>query len=150
MDYCIVSGIGKSNRSFLFLLILSLLMSILTVKSLWAITNIKRRVTLVLLIFVVHGGCFQMIGIWNNRLIGDTFWKLICGLLVWVPTRSSYRWPEFFLDMALLCHICDRSHLNCQTTLLHSHYNFHYGGCWSQIDSKPCWPTAQLPQFMNS
>ena len=77
-------------------------MTILPVKSPWDITIIARGVPLVLLVVAVHGGCCKIFGIWNNRLLGDPFWNLVCVLLGWVPNISSSLWPAIFLDMSLI------------------------------------------------
>ena len=47
------------------------------------------------------GSCWKIFGIWKNRLPSNPFWKLICGLLGWIPTRSIYLWSAVFLDMSL-------------------------------------------------
>ena len=77
-------------------------MEILTVKSPCKITIISKGATLVTLVVAGHGGCYNIFGIWNNRLLSDPLWNIICGILGWVPTRSSSLWPAVFLDMALL------------------------------------------------
>ena len=61
----------------------------------------KRCTPLVLLSVAVHSGCCQIFGIWENRLLSHPFWKLICGLLGWVPNRAISLLPAVFLDMAL-------------------------------------------------
>ena len=48
-----------------------------------------------------HGIFFKIFDIWNSRLLRNPLWKLICGLLGWVPTGASYIWPSVFLDMSL-------------------------------------------------
>ena len=46
--------------------------------------------TIFLLILVaLHGVCFQIFHIWNNRLIGDPFWNIYCGIIGWIITRTS-------------------------------------------------------------
>ena len=76
-------------------------MAILPVKSPCTLTIIARVAPLVLLVVAGRVGCCQIFGIWDNRLISHPLWKLICGLLGWVPTRDIYLWPAVFLDMAL-------------------------------------------------
>ena len=77
-------------------------MSILTVKAPSAIAIISRGTTLVLVVVAGHDVCCKIFGIWNNRLPINPFWKIICILLGWVPTRVVYLWPAVFVDMALL------------------------------------------------
>ena len=76
-------------------------MAILPVKSPCTMTIIERDAPLVLIVVAGHGGCCQIFGTWDNRLISHSFWKLICGILGWVPTRAISLWPAVFLDMAL-------------------------------------------------
>ena len=61
----------------------------------------SRGATYVLLVVAGHGGGCKIFGIWNNRLLSNPFWKLICGLLGWVPTRAISIWPAVFLEMSL-------------------------------------------------
>ena len=77
-------------------------MAILPVKLLCSITIITIGAPIVLLAVVGHGGCCNIFGILNNRLISDPFWKIVCVLLGWVPTRVSSLWPTVFLYRALL------------------------------------------------
>ena len=63
---------------------------------------IVRVAPLVLLVIAGHGGWYKIFGIWNNRLLSNPLWKLICGLLVWIPTRATYFWPVVTLFMALI------------------------------------------------
>ena len=74
-------------------------MYILPVKSPCTLTIIARIAPLVLLIAAGHGGCWKIFGIWNNRLLSHPLWKLIWGLLGWVPTRAFSLWPAVFLDI---------------------------------------------------
>ena len=90
------------NRWFIALIILPLIVAILPEKSLCTITIITRGAPLVILVAVGHGVCYKIFGIWNNRLISNPLWNLICGLLEWFTTRPIYLWPEIFLDMSLL------------------------------------------------
>ena len=90
------------NRLILALLISPLLMAILPVKYPCALTIIAIGAPPVLLVVADHGVCYKIFGIWNNRLLSDPFWKLVCGILLWVPTRANSLWPEFFLYMARL------------------------------------------------
>ena len=89
------------NRWLLSLLIFSLLVAILPVKSPCTNTIISVVTPLVLLVAVGHGGCCKIFGIWNNRLLSDPFWKIICGLLGWVITRAISLWPALFIEVAL-------------------------------------------------
>ena len=89
MNYCIGSGIGKTKRHFLVLLIFSLLVATLPVKSPCTIIIIERVAPLVLVVVTGHGGGCQIFGIRNNRLLGEPFWKLICGIIGSFPTRYS-------------------------------------------------------------
>ena len=57
--------------------------------------------TLVLIVVVGHGVCCQIFGIWYNMFHCYPFWKLIFGLLWWVPTGAISLWPAVFLDMDL-------------------------------------------------
>ena len=74
-------------------------MAILPVKSPCTLTIISRGAPLVLVVVAGHGGCFQIFGIWDNRIPSHPFWKLICGLIGCVTTRAISRWPAVFLDM---------------------------------------------------
>ena len=76
-------------------------MAILPVKSPCTLTIIARGSAIVLLVFAGHGGCCKIFGIWNNRLLSNPLWKLVCVILGWVPTRAISLWPEVFLDVAL-------------------------------------------------
>ena len=76
-------------------------MAILPVKSPCTLTIIARGAPLVLLVSSVHSGCCRILGIWDNRLLSRPFWKIIFGLLWWVPTRAISLWPAVLLDMAL-------------------------------------------------
>ena len=89
------------NRWILALLIFPLLVAVLPVKPPCTITIIARGTPLVLLVVSGHGYCCKIFGVWNNRLLSDPLWKLICRLIGWVPTRAISLWPEFFLDMAI-------------------------------------------------
>ena len=77
-------------------------MAILTVKPPCTLNIIARGAPLVLLVVAVRGGCCKIIDIWDNSFLSYPFWKFICGLLWWVPTRAIYLWHAVFLDMALL------------------------------------------------
>ena len=68
-------------------------------------TIIARGLPLVIIVVAGHGGCCKIFGIWNNRLLGDPFWKLICILLRWIPTRAISLWPALFLDRSLFSHL---------------------------------------------
>ena len=74
-------------------------MDILPVKSPYTLTIIARGAPLLILVVTSHGGCCQIFGIWDNKLLDHPLWKLICGLLGCVPTRDISRWPAVFLDM---------------------------------------------------
>ena len=76
-------------------------MAILQVKSPCILTIIERGAPLVLVVVAGHGGCCQMFGTWDNRLLSNQSWNLICGLLGWVPTISISFWSAVFLDMEL-------------------------------------------------
>ena len=78
-----------------------LLVSILPVKSPYTLTIIARDAPLVLLVVAGHGRCCRVFGIWDNRLSSHPLWKLIYGLLGWVPTISIPLLIAVFLDMAL-------------------------------------------------
>ena len=84
------------------MLLFPLLVVILTVKSPCTLTIIARGAPLVLIFVAGHGGCCRIFGIWNNRLLSNPFWKLICVLLGWVTTRDISIWPAVFLDTDLL------------------------------------------------
>ena len=71
-------------------------MAILPVKYPWAIAIIKRGEPRILLVVLVHFGCCKIFGIWNNRLIVDPLWALVCVLL------AISLWPADFLYMNLL------------------------------------------------
>ena len=73
----------------LALLISPLIMAILPGEPPCTITIIARGAPLVLVVVVGHGGCCKIFGILNNGLLIEPFWKIICGLLVRVPTRAS-------------------------------------------------------------
>ena len=90
------------NRWFLALLIFTLIVAILPVKSPWTITIIARGAPLVLLVIVDRGGCCNIFSILNNRLLSDPLCNLGCGLLGWVTIRASSLWPSLFLDISLL------------------------------------------------
>ena len=104
---------GKSNRLLYWwhnhkneptcswLAFFSLLMDILPVKYSCTLTIIARVAPLVLLVVAGHFCCNQIFSIWDNMLLSHPFWKFICGLLGWVPTRSISLWHAVFLDMAL-------------------------------------------------
>ena len=76
-------------------------MAILPVKCTCILTIIVRGAPLLLLVVLDHGGCCKIFGIWNNRLIGNSFWKIVCRRLGWVPTRTIYLWPAVFPGMDL-------------------------------------------------
>ena len=76
-------------------------MAILPVKSPCTTTNISRGAPIVLLDVAGHSGYCQIFGIWNNSLLSNPLWNLICRILLWDPTRSISFWPAVFLDMAL-------------------------------------------------
>ena len=78
-----------------------LIMAILPVKSPCTLTIIARGAPLVLLVVAGHVGCYQIFGIWDNRLLSHPLSNLICGILGWFPTRSISLLPAVFLDMAL-------------------------------------------------
>ena len=77
-------------------------MAILPVKYPCTIPIIARDAPLLLIVVAGNGGCYNICGILNNRLISNPSWDLTCGILGWIPTRSSSLWPEVFLDMFLL------------------------------------------------
>ena len=52
--------------------------------------------------FLVHGGCCKILGIWNNILLSEPFWKLVFVLLWWFPTSYSSLWPAVFLGVSIL------------------------------------------------
>ena len=76
-------------------------MAILPVKYSCTLIIIARGAPIVLLVVSGHGGCCQIFDIWDNRFLTYPFWKLICGLLWWAPTRAISLWPAVFLYMAL-------------------------------------------------
>ena len=76
-------------------------MDILPVKSPCTLTIITIGAPIVLLFVAGHGGCCQIFGIWDNRLLSNPLWNIVGGLLGWVPTRAISLWPAVFLDMAL-------------------------------------------------
>ena len=88
------------NRWLLSLLVFTLLVAFFPVRSPCTLTIIARGAPIVLVVVAGHSGCCQIFGIWDNRLRSHPFWKLICGLLGWVPTRAIYLWPVVFLDMS--------------------------------------------------
>ena len=100
IDYYIGGRIGKMNIWLLALIISPLLMTILPEKSPCTLPIISRGPQLVILVFAGHGGCFQIFGVWYNRILSNPLRKLICGLLGWDPTRAISLWPAVFLDMA--------------------------------------------------
>ena len=63
---------------------------------------ISRGSPLVILVVAGHGGCCNIFGILNNRLLSNPFWKLICGIIGWLPTGVIQLLPAVFIDMALL------------------------------------------------
>ena len=75
-------------------------MAILIVKSPCTATVIAIGAQLLFVFVAGHGGCWHIFGIWNSRLLGYPLWKLVRGIIVWVPNRSSSVWPAVFLDMA--------------------------------------------------
>ena len=77
-------------------------MDILLVKSPWTITIIPRGAPLVLIVVVGHDWCCYIFGIWSNSLFGEPLWRLIFGLLQWVPNGDISLLPLVFMEMALL------------------------------------------------
>ena len=51
---------------------------------------------------MLHGGCLAILHIWNNRLIGDPFWKISCCILGWIPTRTIFIVYVVLFDTSLL------------------------------------------------
>ena len=94
--------IVKTNRWLLALLIFPLLMAILPVIPPCTPTIIARGAPLLLIIVMGHGGCCKIFGIWNNRLLGNPFWKLIWGGLGWVPTEPFTFNLQYFLRWPFL------------------------------------------------
>ena len=88
---------------------------ILPVKSPCTLAAIERGASLVLLVVAGYGWCCKIFGIWNNRLLSYPLWKLVCGILRWVPTRDISLWPAVFLEIDIF------------TTLVTSHI---YPGIW--------------------
>ena len=76
-------------------------MDILPVKYPCTLTIIARGAPLLLLVIAGCGGCCQIFGIWDNRLLSHPLWKRICEHLGWVPTKDISLWPVVFLDMAI-------------------------------------------------
>ena len=76
-------------------------MSILPVKPPCTLTIIAKGAPLVLIVVVGHVVCCHIFGIWDNRLLSNPLWNLICVILWWVPTRSISLWTALFLDVAL-------------------------------------------------
>ena len=142
-----MAELEKTNRLSIALLIFPLHMAILPVKSPCTLTIISLGVPLVIIVVVGHGVCCKIFAIWNNRLLSNPFWKLVCVILGWFPTRAISLWPVVFLDMAIFA-TGDKSYLTWQTTLLHIPYHSHFGGSWSQLVSKNSWSTAQFTQCM--
>ena len=70
------------------MLIFTLLMAILPVKSPCTLTIIARGAPLVIIVVAGHGRCCKIFGILDNRLLSNPFWKLVCGLIGWIPTRA--------------------------------------------------------------
>ena len=60
INYCIGSGIGKTNILFIALLLFTLIVAILPVKSPCTIFIILIGTPVVILVVVVHGGCCQV------------------------------------------------------------------------------------------
>ena len=89
IKYSIGNRIGKMNRWFIALIIFSLIMVILPVKPPWTITIISRGAPLVIIVVAGHSGCFNIFGVWNNRLLSYPFWMLVCVILGWVCTISK-------------------------------------------------------------
>ena len=103
--YCIDSGIGKTNRWLLALFSFPILVATLPVKYPCPTTIIARGLPLVLIVVAGHGGCCNIFGIRENRILSNPFWKPIFGLLVWVTTRFISLWPAVFIDMEFLPHL---------------------------------------------
>ena len=93
------------NRWILAFLIFPLLVAILPVKSPCTLSIIARGAPLLFLVVAGHGGCCQIFGILDNKLIDHPFWKLVCGLLGWVPTRAVSLWPTVFWIWPFLPHL---------------------------------------------
>ena len=68
---------------------------------------------LVCVVVAGHGGYFHIFGIWENRILGDLFWKIICGLLVWVHTITISLWPAFLPKMSLVVTLVTNHILFC-------------------------------------
>ena len=122
--------------------------AILTVKSPCTLNIIARGAPLVIIVVADNDGCYQMFGIWDNMLLSHPFWKLIFGLLGWVPIRAISLWYAVFLNMALFYHTRDNLYLTWQMALSQRHYHLHCGGSWKQTASQTCWLTVQLPHCM--
>ena len=101
IDYCIGGKSEKWNNLFLTWFFFPFLMAILPVKSPYTLTIIARGAPLVLPVVAGHVGCYQIFGIWYNRLLSHPLWKLICGILGWFTTWAISLWPAVFLYMAL-------------------------------------------------
>ena len=89
-------------------------MAILPVKSSCTTKIISRGAPLILLVVTGHGGCCKIFGIWDNRLLSNPFWKILCGLLGWVPTIAISLWPAIFLDMDLFATLVTSHILPCR------------------------------------
>ena len=74
----------------------------LPVKSPCTMTIISRCAPVVLLVVAGHGGCYQIFGIWINRISSYPFWKLIYWLLGCATIGTISLWPSVFLDMSLI------------------------------------------------
>ena len=79
-----------------------LIVAVLPLKDLYIITIISRSAPFVIVVVAGHGSCCKIFGIWKNRLLSNPFWKLICGILGWVPTRDMFLWLAIFPDTDLM------------------------------------------------
>ena len=63
---------------------------------------IEKCTPLIIISAAGNGGCWQIFSRRKNRLLGYSFWKLICKLFVWVTTRTIYLGLTLPLVMDLL------------------------------------------------
>ena len=59
-----------------------------SVRTPYTITLIARNTPSLLLLVLFQGGCCQISHIWNNRILGDQFWKLSCWPLRKISIRN--------------------------------------------------------------
>ena len=71
------------NILIIYLLPFPIILVIFTVISPCTITIIVRSVPVLFLAVAGYGGCWQVIHIWRNKIIGDPFWNISCWIIGW-------------------------------------------------------------------